>query len=126
MTSPGGGRRVLLVDDAAEVRLLLQLVLEGDGFVVTVAQDGPEGLAAARVQQPDVVLLDVQLPGMDGPDVLRALRADAATAALPVVLLTAEPAGVTEPLHALGITGVLRKPFAPGAVAQELADLLEP
>jgi CheY-like chemotaxis protein len=86
-----GGRRVLLVDDAAEVRLLLQVLLELDGFTVTTAEDGPAGLAAVVADRPDVVLLDVQLPGMDGTQVLSALRADPETASLPVVFLTGAP-----------------------------------
>jgi two-component system response regulator MtrA len=69
MTGPGLGRRVLLVEDAAEVRLLLQVVLEADGFVVSEAVDGPSGIGAARDERPDVVLLDVQLPGLDGREV---------------------------------------------------------
>lgn len=122
MTAPE--RRVLLVDDAAEVRLLLQVVLELDGFVVTEAYDGVAGLAAAVAQRPDVVLLDVQLPGLSGPDVLRALRADLQTATMPVVFLTAGPVEDDAALLALGATGVLHKPFDPDTVARRLAELL--
>lgn len=124
MSDVGAGRHVLLVDDAAELRLLLQLVLESDGFVVSEAEDGPAGLAAAREGRPDAVVLDVQLPGMSGPDVLRALRADPQTAGVPVVFLTAEPASADAALLALGARGVLRKPFLPEAVGRELAALL--
>ncbi len=118
------GRRVVLVDDAADVRMLLQLLLELEGFVVTATADGPAGLAAVRAARPDVVLLDVQLPGMDGTEVLRALRADPPTAQLPVVLLTGSPEQDTAALLGLGATAVLRKPFDPDAVGAQLVALL--
>lgn len=119
-----GTRSVVLVDDAADVRMLLQVLLELEGFTVTAAADGPAGLAAVRAARPDVVLLDVQLPGMDGTEVLRHLRDDPATAGLPVVLLTGAPAQDTEELLGLGATGVLRKPFDPDSVAAQLCALL--
>lgn len=118
------GRTVVLVDDAADVRVLLQLLLELEGFAVTAAADGPTGLAAVRAQRPDVVLLDVQLPGIDGPELLRQLRADPPTAALPVVLLTGSPEQDTAALLGLGATGVLRKPFDPDTLGAQLTALL--
>ena len=117
-------RSVVLVDDAADVRMLLQLLLELEGFAVTTAGDGPTGLAAVRAERPDVVLLDVQLPGMEGTEVLRQLRADPPTATLPVVLLTGAPEQDTPALLGLGATGVLRKPFDPDTVGAQLTALL--
>ena len=117
-------RTVVLVDDAADVRMLLQLLLELEGFAVTATADDPAGLAAVREERPDVVLLDVQLPGMDGAEVLRRLRADPPTAHLPVVLLTGSPEQDTDALLGLGATGVLRKPFDPDTVGAQLAALL--
>ena len=122
MTS--AGRTVVLVDDAADVRMLLQVLLELDGFAVTATADGPAGLAAVRAERPDVVLLDVQLPGMDGTEVLRQLRADPPTADLPVVLLTGSPEQDTAALLGLGATGVLRKPFDPDTVGAQLIAML--
>lgn len=122
--SIGADRRILLVDDAAELRMLLRLVLEVDGFHVTEAEDGAGAVAAACAQPPDAVLLDVQLPGLDGPDVLRALRQQDVTADLPVVFLTADPPAGDPQLLALGARGVLHKPFDTGTVAQDLAALL--
>jgi CheY-like chemotaxis protein len=118
------GRSVVIVDDAADVRMLLQVLLELDGFTVTATADGPAGLAAVRDARPDVVLLDVQLPGMAGTEVLRRLRADAPTARLPVVLLTGAPEQDTPALLDLGATGVLRKPFDPDTVGAQLSALL--
>lgn len=121
MTSDG--RHVLLVDDSPEVRLLLQVLLELDGWTVTAAEDGPSGLAAVGLD-PDVVLLDVQLPGLDGPDVLRALRSHPSTEALPVVFLTGEAPEQAGALRALGASGVLHKPFHADTVVAQLTALL--
>src|SRR3954470_14055201 len=70
----GTGARALVVDDAAEFRELVTMVLRREGFVVEAAADGPEALAAARGFAPDVVVLDIGLPGMDGVEVCRRLR----------------------------------------------------
>ena len=122
MSGVGAGRRVLLVDDAADIRMLVRLVLEDSGFLVEEAQDGASGLAAAA-GLPDVVLLDVQLPDVDGPELLRALRADPRTAALPVVFLTGERGG-EQSLTAAGALGVLHKPLDLDSFADVLAALL--
>ena len=124
MTSAQPGRRLLLVDDAADVRMLLQVLLELDGWTVLLAADGPAGVAAALAERPDVVVLDVQLPGLDGPEVLRALRARPETASIPVVFLTGSPPADDPGLLALGARGVLHKPFAAADVADQLAALL--
>jgi two-component system OmpR family response regulator len=124
VTSPRRGLRVLLVDDAADVRMLLQVLLELDGWTVGLASDGRTGLAAARDERPDVVVLDVQLPGLDGPEVLRAMRRHPETASTPVVFLTGGPAADDEALLALGARGVLRKPFDAGTFGLQLAALL--
>ena len=104
-------RTVVLVDDAADVRMLLQVLLELDGFAVTATADGPAGLAAVRAERPDVVLLDVQLPGMDGTEVLRQLRADPATNTLPIIMLTTtdDPREV-ERCYKLGCNVYITKP----------------
>ena len=81
--------RILVVDDVdANVRLL-QAKLEAEYYEVTTASDGPSGLAAAISEKPDIVLLDVMMPGMDGFEVCRRLKADPATRHIPVVLVTA-------------------------------------
>ena len=123
MTSTSRGR-LLLVDDAADVRMLLQVLLELDGWTVGLASDGPSGLAAALQERPDVVVLDVQLPGLSGPEVLRALRRHSETAAIPVVFLTGGPAADDAGLLALGARGVLRKPVDAGTVGDQLTALL--
>ncbi|WP_129668708.1 response regulator transcription factor [Phytoactinopolyspora endophytica] len=79
-------QRVLVVDDEAKIRMLVRAYLEADGFAVTEAADGTGGLRAALDEKPDLVILDVMLPGLDGFEVMRRLRK---TSDVPVILLTA-------------------------------------
>ena len=81
-------RRVLVVDDNTAQREIVAEILEGEGYEVAVAQNGIDGLAAARASPPAVVILDLMMPGLDGAAVLRELRADPALAAVRVVVTT--------------------------------------
>lgn len=88
VTHPGGSRgRVLVVDDDAALAEMLGIVLRGEGFEPVFCADGAEALAAFRESKPDLVLLDLMLPGRDGIDVCRAIRAESGT---PIVMLTAK------------------------------------
>ena len=80
---------VLVVDDDPAVRSLVRDVLEPEGYDVALAADGPSCLAAVRAARPDCVVLDVMMPGMDGHEVLRAIRQEDGGPDLPVVMLTA-------------------------------------
>jgi CheY-like chemotaxis protein len=93
--------RVLVIDDEPDVRWLLRLSLERVGHEVLLAEDGLRGVAMAQRQRPDVIVLDLMMPVMDGYGVLEALAKDGRTSALPVLVLTAkaipeEEARVTE------------------------------
>ena len=119
-------RRVLLVDDDDAIREVGQMALEMvAGWKVDVAATGQEALDISRTAPPDAVLLDVMMPTMDGPTVVAALRADARTHDIPVVLLTAkvQPAERRR-WEGLGVAGVLAKPFDPLRLADEVSDLL--
>ena len=106
---PPGVCKVLVIDDDPAVRELLQRFLTREGFHVTIAVNGVEGLKMARQVQPDVITLDVLMPGMDGWTVLSALKADPATAEIPVIMLTM----VDEKNmgYALGVSDYLTKPI---------------
>ena len=84
------GARVLVVDDDPVIQRLLKVNFEMEGYQVTVAGDGLEGLERARADRPDVVVLDIMMPKMDGLAVTRALKADPDTAPIPVLLLSAK------------------------------------
>ena len=113
---------VLFADDDADIRNVVALSLEQDPFfVVRACASGDEALAAAVDWLPDLTLLDVRMPGMDGPTVLAHLRADTRTAVIPVVFVTASAkAQQCAQFKMLGATGVIPKPFNPGELATEL------
>ncbi len=118
-------RTVLIVDDSALMREIAMLALERAGWEVTSAQSGEAGVAAAAAQRPDAVLLDVEMPDMDGPATLAALRRQHATSQIPVVFVT----GHHDPellagLVALGAAGTLAKPFSVARLPGELSHLL--
>lgn len=112
---------VLVVDDEAPLRLLCRVNLEAEGMNVLEAENGEEGLALARKHQPDVILLDVMMPGLDGWQVARALLEQPSTAGIPIVFLTAR-AESRDHSRGLDLGGVeyMTKPFNP----LELAPLL--
>ena len=110
--------KVLIIDDEADIRRIARLSLTRVGKMDVVEADGGEaGLREAAAQKPDVILLDVMMPAMDGPATLAALKADPATSSIPVLFLTARALGSeVERLRALGALGVLTKPFDPIAL----------
>jgi two-component system cell cycle response regulator DivK len=121
--TPKHAHTVLLVEDDALNLELLQTVLEASGFTVLAASDARTGLELARAERPDIVLMDVQLPEMDGLEATRALRADPRTAAIPVVAVTAHvKKDDEERCRAAGCVLHLPKPVdtraLPGLVAQ--------
>lgn len=123
---PGAGRTVVVVEDNARSRRLVRDLLELHGFRPVEAETAEEGLDAIRSELPDLVLMDIQLPGMDGVRALRALRSDAATAQVPVVAVTAYAMrGDEERLLAAGFDGYLAKPIDTRTFAAGLADLLD-
>ena len=106
--------RVLVVEDEADIRDLLAFHLERDGYQVTRATTGPEALRQLRAAPPDLVILDLMLPELDGLEVCRRLRADPATATLPVIMLTAKGDEVDRVVGLeLGADDYVVKPFSP-------------
>ncbi|HEV2280702.1 MAG TPA: response regulator [Acidobacteriaceae bacterium] len=118
--------RVLIIDDEDDIREVAALSLESvAGWEVFVADSGPQGLARAIEYQPDAVLLDVMMPGMDGPTTFRELRKNPATAKIPVLLLTAKVQSSDQRRFAdLGVDGVLFKPFDPLTLHSQIAATL--
>ncbi len=119
-------RTILLVDDEPDIRELARMSLEMvGGFRVVVADSGAMAVELAASSAPDAVVLDVQMPGMDGPATLAALRGTTAGAQVPVVFLTAsvQETQVAE-LRRLGAVGVLPKPFDPMTLPDQLRAVL--
>ncbi len=107
--------KILLIDDDADIRTLAEISLARlAGFEVLAASSGSQGLILAAAEQPDAIILDVMMPGMDGPATLAALRGQPATANIPVLFLTAKAMNSEiADLRALGADGILTKPFDP-------------
>lgn len=118
--------KVLVIDDEAPIRLLCRVNLEAEGMDVLEASDGPSGLEAARSSEPDVILLDVMMPGLDGWGVAEALLEDQATAEIPIIFLTAR-AEFRDRARGLDIGGVdyITKPFNPVELAPLVRALLD-
>jgi len=126
-TSAYGQRRsrILVVDDAESIRLLFQRLLTADGHDVFGAPDGEVALEAVSEHQPDLILLDVAMPTLDGLEVCRRLKADAATRLTPVVLVTGK-AGLNDRLKGLeaGADEILEKPVHPHELRARVRSLL--
>ena len=116
---------VLVVDDDPVIQKLLQVNFEMEGYDVVVAGDGEEGLAKAREELPDLVLLDVMMPKMNGLDVAAALRADRATIDIPIIMLSAKAqASDVQAGLELGVDDYVTKPFDPLDLLERVGALL--
>ena len=114
--------RVLVVDDEPDVLLLCRLNLQQRGHQLLEASTGSAALELARERHPDVIVLDLMLPGMTGYEVLETLKGDEQTSDIPVLVLTAKSLRADrERSHGLGASGFLTKPFLPS----ELCELVE-
>lgn len=114
--------RVLVVDDEPDVLLLCRLNLQQRGHDLLEASTGSVALELARERRPDVIVLDLMMPGMTGYEVLESLKGDEQTSDIPVLVLTAKSLRADrERSHILGASGFLTKPFLPS----ELCELVE-
>jgi DNA-binding response OmpR family regulator len=116
---------VLVVDDEAPIRLLCRVNLEAEGMRVLEASDGESGLETARTERPDVILLDVMMPGRNGWEVAEELLSDDATSRIPIIFLTAR-AEVRDRAKGIDLGGVdyVTKPFNPVELAPLVEDLV--
>lgn len=121
MTAPF---RVVVIEDDPDLRKLIQVTLQFTaGWEVATAADGPAGLTRVRDVRPDAVLVDLMMPDMDGYEVCRRLKADPATVAIPLILITARQQLDEARLRASGAAGVIQKPFDPDQLAPRVRAL---
>jgi DNA-binding response OmpR family regulator len=119
-------RKILIVDDEADFLDLLRLRFKEEGFSIATAVNGLDAVKKARTVMPDVILLDVMLPELDGFAVCEVLRKDAATAAIPIIMVTGlcgqltRCAGIDS-----GATDFVTKPTTPDEIVSKVADMLE-
>jgi two-component system OmpR family response regulator len=119
-------QRVLLVDDEADIRLIAEISLSSlGGWQVLQAASGAEALELASRERLDLILLDVMMPGMDGPATLEKLRAQEPGAATPVIFMTAKvQKAEIDRLLSLGVRGLIPKPFDPMTLPEEIRGIL--
>jgi len=119
-------RTVLIIDDEDDIREIASLSLETvAGWTVHTASSGTEGIAKAGELQPDAILMDVMMPGMDGPTVFKTMQQTKGIEHIPVILLTAKVQGIDQRRFAdLGVAAVLFKPFDPMLLGQQIAAAL--
>lgn len=119
-------KRILLVDDEDDIREVAAISLQAvGGWEVCSASGGTAGIAKALAEQPDAILLDVMMPGIDGLTTFKCLQADSRTRDIPVILLTAKTqAADRDCFEKLGVAGVLSKPFDPMSLPDQVGALL--
>lgn len=106
--------KILIVDDEANIRQLVKYNLEKESYQILEAEDGFQGLRLAKMEKPDLMLLDLMLPQMDGLEVCRSLKGNQATAALPIIMLTAKSEEIDKVIGLeLGADDYMTKPFSP-------------
>lgn len=124
MTTPDL-KRILLVEDEPDIQEVARLAMEAvGGFSVEICSSGSEALKKAPVFAPDLIILDVMMPEMDGPDTLRALREVPGTASIPVIFMTAkaQPQELRR-YKEMGILDVVSKPFDPMTLSTTISDI---
>lgn len=120
-------RTILLVEDHEDNRIVYSTILEHFGYTVLLATDGAEGVRLAREALPDLVLMDVSIPVMDGWEATRVLKSEPATAGIPIVALTAHALATDRERAAeAGCDGYLAKPVEPRRVLEEVRRFLGP
>ena len=118
-------QKILVVDDEPEAVELVEFNLKKAGYAVTTAEDGAEALKKARTQSPDLIVLDVMLPEMDGFEICKALRLDSATRRMPILMLTAKAGEIDRVLGLeLGADDYLTKPYSPRELLLRIKKIL--
>ena len=115
---------ILIVEDHPTMREAMRLVLEHEGFVIREVADGASALAMARSDPPDLMFLDLNIPGASGADVLRELKSDPATASVRVIIVTATGEEGREYVLSLGADEYFTKPFSPTALLRTVEQVL--
>lgn len=117
--------RILIVEDERQLTDVLRYNLEREGYEVTIAHDGPEGLRKAQMQLPDLLILDLMLPGMDGLQICRELRSGERTRHLPIIILTAKSEEIDQIVgFSMGADDYVTKPFSPKVLLQRVKAML--
>jgi DNA-binding response OmpR family regulator len=118
--------KVLVVDDEVNITQILEFSIGSEGFEVITAQNGEEAIERARREQPDLIILDIMMPKIDGYEACRILKANPLTRNIPVVLLTAKGRDIDRRLGLeVGATDYIVKPFSPSKLVERINRLLQ-
>jgi CheY-like chemotaxis protein len=117
-------RKVLLVEDNVSVRELLRVLLETEGYEIVEATDGSDGLAQAEESLPDLMILDLMMPGLDGESVLERLRSHPELSKVPVLVVSGKYESLGRLKDQLGEENVFPKPFEPSKMMDRIGDLI--
>ena len=119
-------KRILIIDDEPDIREVAQMSLEMvSGWQVLTAESGEEGIAKARQEKPDAILLDAMMPSMDGPTTFQKLQADPSTKQIPVIMFTAKVQQADKIRFAeMGVKEMITKPFDPMKLGSQIAAIL--
>ena len=118
-------KTILMADDEEDLRLLVQVTLENPAYEIVTAGDGHSALHAVHTRQPDLLILDWMMPGLNGCQIVHRLRQNPQTSGIPVVMLTAKAEREShEEVQRLGLAGFLVKPFSPLALIQKVREVL--
>jgi len=119
-------KTILVIDDEPSIGRVVQFKLQQEGFKVRIATDGLEGLAKVKEEKPDLILLDLMMPGMDGFEVCRRLRASPETATTPVIILSARGQEMDRIRGIeLGVLDFFTKPFSPQKLLERVKELFK-
>jgi two-component system cell cycle response regulator DivK len=118
-------KRILVVEDTEDNRQIIRDLLTSVGYELIEALDGAAGVAAAAREKPDLILMDIQLPVMDGYEATRRIKGDPATSAIPIIAVTSYAlSGDEEKTRAAGCDGYIAKPFSPRQLLAKVRELL--
>lgn len=118
--------KVLVVDDEEYIQHILNFSFGAEGYEVITAADGEEGIKIAKTEKPDIIVLDIMMPKMDGYEACKKLKADPSTKAIPVILLTAKGREVDRKLGSqAGADDYVVKPFSPGRLIERVEGIMK-
>lgn len=117
--------KIMIVDDQRDMAEAAKMVLDMEGYDVVVAYDGEEALRKAEAELPDLIFLDVQMPGKSGLEVCKILKSNAKTKVIPVLIFTASGQNIEDLVAQAGADGYFRKPFAPEDLVAEVKKRLD-
>jgi len=125
MEKPMADKRILVVDDEAQLLEMVKMRLEANGYEVITADDGQEGFEKAKNERPDLIILDLMLPKMDGYKVCRLLKFDEKYKAIPIIMFTAKGEESAKQIgEEVGANAYITKPFEPQALLEKIKELL--